>query len=609
MNAHEHDVRLEEETLRRIATTVLRNERNVTVVIDPSAKTASTDLQGNITVTPQLIPKDLLQYPAIVRRLMDGQVLHEVSHERWTFAIRQPYQAYRQTDNLASMTGNMVEDYRINHQLRSLYRFDDYSGRLQFLLDIVGRTWEHDLRERLRGGGSKPAEVWWECIALTKLYERDVADIVQELAGRLGKPDEVLADTAAIYALMDTYRSAKTGRRAVELLWRIDRLFRKHLTSLSPKRIPNVAEGERRFERSDPATVRKARAMEGLPDDEGEDEAKAASTADKEGEPADGEGAGDEGEEPSDGDGQPQQDDGDEKDDLRAWYEPDASEVYGQEREEGLAFARGRGDGRLIPAVPAEPEAYQRLVREVAPQVSALLRMLERIKVPQLLRSDWQRHGRMMPHMLHHAFIQSRHRVVDDVYTSLSTRYDNEKVAIVLVVDLSGSMPLETARRVLAIIAEVCGRWCADQDFGILTFGSDVMRIKTLTERYYTTRYRIGGLANLCMGATELSPALEDAALMLRGATPDRKRYCVVVTDWEVGEKQSLPKQIEAMEAEGITVLGIDLRNQTLGRQYLTQADRGVGVVDADELPGAFFTLYRQVALQSPLQRRRRASA
>ena len=101
----------------------------------------------------------------------------------------------------------------------------------------------------------------------------------------------------------------------------------------------------------------------------------------------------------------------------------------------------------------------------------------------------------------------------------------------------------------------------------------------------------------------------EDAALMLRGATPDRKRYCVVVTDWEVGEKQSLPKQIEAMEAEGITVLGIDLRNQTLGRQYLTQADRGVGVVDADELPGAFFTLYRQVALQSPLQRRRRASA
>ena len=184
-----------------------------------------------------------------------------------------------------------------------------------------------------------------------------------------------------------------------------------------------------------------------------------------------------------------------------------------------------------IPFPSPDPLTYQNLYNEVRPQIDELLKYIKLSTPVKTKIIKFMKSGRLMSKILARAYAVSKRRKVERIYQQ-KTWQDKEmkNVKIMLVIDLSSSMNTWETMKVLTIIAEVFGR-IADEQFGILVFGDNYMKIKTFKESFVNCKYRIGGLHSL--GGTNLGKPLK-IAIDLLNRERAQKKIVIVVSDYQL---------------------------------------------------------------------------
>jgi len=217
----------------------------------------------------------------------------------------------------------------------------------------------------------------------------------------------------------------------------------------------------------------------------------------------------------------------------------------------------GKGSGLEIPTPQPDVGEYELLAQRNMFHILRLLSILKREVVPTITIEKWHRRGALMRGILSKAVAESEVRDVDRIYKSREVQFRRHRVAILLLVDVSGSMNERDAKDFLTTVGEVLGRWLRDEDFAILAFGSDYLRIKTFVEPFHTTRFRIGGLT--CLGGTVLLNPLEEGHRMFKSRTGAERKVCVIISDFCVDEPRLCQDKIAEMKRDGISTIGIGI--------------------------------------------------
>lgn len=217
----------------------------------------------------------------------------------------------------------------------------------------------------------------------------------------------------------------------------------------------------------------------------------------------------------------------------------------------------GKGSGLEVPTPQPDAVEYELLVQRNMVHIQRLLSMLKREVVPWTDIQKWQRRGALMRGILSEAVAESQVRDVDRIYKSREVQFRRHRVAMLLLIDVSGSMNESDAKDFLTTVGEVLGRWLRDEDFAIIAFGSDYLRIKAFVEPFHTTRSRVGGLT--CLGGTVLLKPLEEGHRMFKSRRGAERKICVVISDFCVDDPRSCVEKIEEMKKDGVSTIGIGI--------------------------------------------------
>ncbi|MFQ6075327.1 MAG: VWA domain-containing protein [Candidatus Bathyarchaeia archaeon] len=524
------------DVLRKISV-VITGDSGVSLRIGKDARRARVDLH-EIVISDSLIPVNVRHMPRMVARLREGQVIHESGHFLMTHPINDYLKSwFRKKGNkpLADGLVKIVEDVRVNHYLLNRYRFD-LALRLKDFIDITGESFAYSLgRLRMKDPSKVPQHVRGAMIlnllALKTVYDRDSPHLMQVL-----RPDEREALEKAC-ALVDRVRYVQSAPMLVEALNGVYELLRDHCHIIE-RAYMTVSLGGRLGLVAPELFIEREVAAERSLRREGE--------------------------------------------------------VEEEIREREGSVSAGSGSGILIPAPKANSARYQFLVQRNMAHIQRLLSVLKSNVRPKISFVKWSKRGRLMNEIVPKAIAASHIREVDNIYESRDIQVERESVAILLIVDLSGSMNVYQAEDFLTTVSEVMGRWLRDEDFAILVYGSQYQKIKAFVEPYHTTRFRIGGISS--MGGTVLLNPLREAHRMFNALRNHRKKLCVIISDFHIDQSGGCIKEIRNMGRDGIEVIGIGI---------CTAFERGVRMYtqnvvmceNISNLADRFVDVYRRIAL------------
>jgi len=255
--------------------------------------------------------------------------------------------------------------------------------------------------------------------------------------------------------------------------------------------------------------------------------------------------------------------------------------------------AVGSGDGRqLSTPVPNVTEYNQRLQR-LLPIINELLRRLKLTMKPILRQEEFRRSGRLMSEIIGKVYTSSLTKEVDNIYDGYTRQYEKEHVAIAILVDISGSMSINQSKDMSIILMEVLGRWLRDQDFMILMYESDYYRIKTFTESYHNTRYRLAGL--LRTGGTVLYEPLLETYRILKHLKDNRKKIVMIVSDFYVERQEDCLSLIDSMRKDNISIIGIGLCRTSLSLVRQFTKGYSCNIHRLEELPSKIVDIYMDI--------------
>lgn len=542
------------EELQNIAISIMQNPA-INVIIDNSLETACTDFKS-IYVTIQLIPPELQKFRRVVSRILDGQVAHEAGHIIKTTPIKDRLKVWKQCQEnpaLAEIVHQTLEDKRVNHFIINRYRFD-FGRRLQLLADVTNRLWIDSLHAKLAekrkdvANTMKPDSFLLEDMligisAMAGLWHIDLDKEFQlsEEQKQFVERTVAIFDEARFDAMI---MSIVNRHQELYKLWST----RIRRTGEQPEKNCPKGEGGEMPLKPGMGTKQALKQMEKkfkkMEDDEKREAEKERRKQDKE--------------LPKDG------------------------------------FGAGAGTGLSIPTPEPNEPAYQQIAQRNREHIERLLTLLKRLATPRLNVMKWQKQGRFMTEILGTAYSSSLKRNVQDVYYRRAVQLEKTEACMSLLVDLSGSVPIEEAKDSLTVISEVCGRWLRDEDFAIMVFGGDYQKIKAFVEPYHTTRTRIGGMHSL--GGTVMLNPLEELFKMVNAQRNHRAKVITIVSDFDVSKPNEVGKLLQTIAKTDIKVVGLGIGHVDMAfvRSYVKNY-RYIGQIQ--DLPEAFFDLYKEVAL------------
>jgi len=287
------------------------------------------------------------------------------------------------------------------------------------------------------------------------------------------------------------------------------------------------------------------------------------------------------------------------KQELKDQVEKELKELEEKEKNEHLkdlqkGSGAGEGTGLEIPAPTPNPAEYQRLIDECKQEINDLLDLLKKRLRPITERRIFQKRGRLMSPLIPKIYTNSFRGVVHNVYTNVSTTFEKEQVAIAFLFDYSGSVDREQAKKITTILNEVFGHYVDDGGFSIGCFGADSQKVKTFFETFETTRMRVGGI-DVNGGGTEVSVLLE-SNLKMFNAIRNRRKICVIASDFWFGDESRAEELIRIYEKAGIELLFIGFCGCDRMRTFAQNVKaRRTAIKEVSELPQRFLEVYLNV--------------
>lgn len=253
----------------------------------------------------------------------------------------------------------------------------------------------------------------------------------------------------------------------------------------------------------------------------------------------------------------------------------------------------GKGAGTECPTPEADEGVYRSLIMRNQPYIISLLNKLKTLMQPHLESQKYQKSGKLMTK--HLAKWVTQRRPVENIYQRKKFTLEKQKVALSLVVDLSGSMDTQLARDVLTTIAEVGGQWLDDEDLAVFVFGSEYQKVKAFNEPYRSTRARIGGVN--CLGGTMLAECLRNVHKMYRASVPDSKmKICVIVSDFAIGDAEETHKEMALMVKDGIRFIGVGMCASDINYAKRYTGPNSTYMETVTQLPSLFYEIYRRAS-------------
>jgi len=272
----------------------------------------------------------------------------------------------------------------------------------------------------------------------------------------------------------------------------------------------------------------------------------------------------------------------------------------------GTGFGAAKGTGEDIEAPnPNEIDYLQRRER-LAVIINKILDKLKFDARPVFVPKDYVRSGKLMPGVLAKAIVASYRQPVENIYRRNQIKMEKTETTLALVTDLSGSTDMETMKDVFCVIAEVCGHWLPDESFSLFTYGSGFQKVKTFSETYESTRYRIGGIGG--MGGTELGqPMFKIREMFKRIKHKPGRKVLIVVSDFELyGDDYSRSHTEAELFKKELDVDTICIANSPSGRNQSSAvsgakrvSDHVVDMPSIDMLPDQFIAIYKALAFSS----------
>jgi len=538
----------------RVLAVSLTGERNTSVEICNEKDTGYVDDKSHIVVTTQVVPKELLDDDEVVRRLLEGLVVHECGHIIKTYPFNRTWEKWKNSQsnrNLARAVANIIEDIRVNYYMRNRYCWD-VGKRLDLLIRVTKDSWITSLRESIASNPASPIMVALSAIAYGAVYDGDPQEVFSAVNIDI-KKDIIQNAEAAISILQDEAAYAITDKDIINLAQRVYDLLlidatgeKENLEQLLPNWMTTTGEGMETHCSEDVASSLKNE-ISGETDDKGEEEGQ------------------EEGKE--------------------------------ENKENGngdlTGVSAGSGTGLAIPSPTPNEENYLRLVEHNMPIIQQMLKRFRIEENPRMKNNILQKSGRLMSEIIGLAYVNSLRRPLENIYSRRTLQLEKGRMKIGLVIDLSGSMRIQTVQNVLTVIAEVISRKLDDQDFAIITFGSDYQRIKAFIESWHNTKARIGNLYDL--GGTVLNPPLIAMEKMMAGVEPNYRKMVIIVSDFIVSDGEEVMKTIARMTKNDIAVMGIGLCQGDLVTTKLYCGELATYVADIHQLPELFFEIYRRV--------------
>jgi hypothetical protein len=283
------------------------------------------------------------------------------------------------------------------------------------------------------------------------------------------------------------------------------------------------------------------------------------------------------------------------KQELKDQIEQEIKELKEKELEHLKDLAKGsgagEGTGEEIPAPEPNPAEYQRLIDKCKPQINELLDLLKKTMKPITERRIFQKRGRLMSPLIPRIYTNSFRRNVHNVYTNVSTTFEKEQVAIAFLFDYSGSVDREQAKEITTILNEVFGHYVDDGGFSISCFGADSQKVKTFFETFETTRMRVGGI-DVNGGGTEVSVLLE-SNLKMFNAIRNRRKICVIASDFWFGDESRAEELIKIYEKAGIELMFIGFCGCDRMRTFASNVKaKRTAIREVTELPQRFLEVY-----------------
>lgn len=583
------------EILRSVCVISTIAREDVPVLFDESIHTAMTDL-SSIYITHNLVPENLRGYDDVVFVILKGSTLHEAGHIKYTLGVDQDYKQWQERlhkSELTALVRNLVEDARINFRMSEPYRHG-VGENLKDTLRVIGASWTHTERKKIAEEVVKAGKDWPGVPTDKEVINRFIA--IKGLYGRDAEVDSIIDD---YYPKMpkewrddmnkgaDILRKARTHR-----IW-LKELFpdANNLYRIMQKYAPDGIEGAGQPGGGAGAPGGGGQPIDGMPGEtKPEGRIVRGGGMDSKAWPAP------YGEKELEAPG-----------DLvteaeSVQVEKDRKAEQSAKAGKGKAHGAGMGTGEDIEYPRPDEAAYKRRRDKLATIIQQMRNMLKFEAKPKYETVKYRSQGRLMQGLLAGAVVNARVRPVTDIYSKSTVRYEKTETSLALVVDLSVSTDFETMVNTLTIIAEVAGMWLPDENWAIFAFGSDFQKVKTFTEQYETTKFRIGGMTSL--GGTELGVPLFKIREMFRNMRkkPGNK-VCIIVSDFDLfgDDPQRSKVQVDRMRREaGVETICIANSHQSYMPIAIEHASKlskhVVPMPDVGKLAVEFFKVYKKLS-------------
>jgi len=558
--------------IREIATVVavVANDNTLSVQLNETGRACIEWNQKRITLSDKAIPKCYRVHPLLTRIFRLALAMHEAQHWSFMKGMVPEYNKWiesRRHPQLAIMAVNIVDDYRGNTWLEESYI--DIGQRITWMNRAMLKAWKPQLGKLLRKAVKDDEKEFLEnpvnfivhgaiqCAILGV----DVQAFSEEWAMWTGyfPPPEAIAGIQKIVdaAWESKYKAQETIFESYQEVYRVLEMH-----------------SEKKWKKKQDGSVEEIPGPYRAGGGQGQGKAII-----------------DMGKVPINfgGDAEVEGQKGDAQKEAEKLLKEKLPDSPGNEYQTHA----GRGAGSECPTPEADEGVYRSLIMRNQPYIISLLNKLKTLMQPHLETQKYQKSGRLMTKQL--AKYITQRRPVENIYQRKKFTLEKQKVALSLVVDLSGSMDTQQARDVLTVISEVGGQWLDDADFSTWVFGSEYQKVKAFSESYRNTRARIGGVN--CLGGTMLAQCLMNVHKMYRASVPtDKMKICVIVSDFYLGDVEETRKEMALMVKDGIRFIGVGMCASDINRAKSFTGANSTYMDNVTQLPGLFYEIYRRAS-------------
>lgn len=540
--------------LRNIALIITKNPK-VKVKFNPHAQTSFYNpITDEITLTLTPYPEWAVKNSRIAQKILDGDCAHECGHYKLSKPLWGYYNSWinqlkrkREAFKLAKELVNLVEDVRINHFIELRYRFD-FGKRLKLANDILKdqfETWQRKATPEEIRSRHVLARIMG-ILTMNGLYGADCSKILATLSAEEKKDvKELLQLMSQVKYSRVRLKIMKTLRKMYEILikyWRKCENSGRAPEIVMLQLVPARRKGQFKGENSDEFVQQILQQIEAEMREE-------------------------------------------EKEKLKDILE-DLIKGAGA----------GEGTGEEIPAPEPDFNHYSELLDRNKEEITRLLDKIKKTLKPQIKRENFQRRGRIMPHLVSKAYVNSLRHTVRNIYVNVKSELEKQKVAIGFLIDFSGSVSRMQAEDITTVLNEVFGHFVDDYGFAIGVFGANHQKIKTFFEQFENTRARVGNITVDASG-TELAPLLASFIKMLNAIRGERRKMLVIASDFEIWDREKTEELLEVAEKSGIEIIFIGFTNCRKVFSFAPNLKnvRRTTIRGVKELPERFLEVYLNI--------------